>query len=75
MFMASDSVTNLHTCLDMYAEQIKEIEGMEMRLDYVNKELKILVQLHCSGCKISIFLSGDYEFLCRMYGLSGASGM
>ncbi len=22
-----------------------------------------------------LFLSGDYEFLCRMYGLSGASGM
>jgi len=21
-----------------------------------------------------VFLSGDYEFLCRMYGLSGASG-
>lgn len=31
MFMASDSVTNLHTCLDMYADQIKEIDGMEMR--------------------------------------------
>jgi hypothetical protein len=22
----------------------------------------------------SVFLTGDYEFLCRMYGLSGASG-
>lgn len=31
MFMASDSVTNLHTCLDMYADQIKEIDGMEMK--------------------------------------------
>lgn len=24
---------------------------------------------------IRVFLSGDYEFLCHMYGLSGASGM
>ena len=24
---------------------------------------------------ISIFLSGDYEFLCKMYGLSGANGI
>ena len=23
---------------------------------------------------MSLFLSGDYEFLCRVYGLSGASG-
>ena len=23
---------------------------------------------------IIIFMSGDYEFLCRIYGLSGASG-
>lgn len=27
-----------------------------------------------SGHTIKIFLTGDYEFLCRMYGLSGASG-
>lgn len=23
---------------------------------------------------MSVFFSGDYEFLCRVYGLSGASG-
>ena len=27
-----------------------------------------------SGHAIRVFLTGDYEFLCRMYGLSGASG-
>ena len=27
-----------------------------------------------SGRTIRVFFSGDYEFLCRMYGLSGASG-
>lgn len=26
------------------------------------------------GKSIRVFLSGDYEFLCRCYGLSGASG-
>ena len=29
---------------------------------------------HTRGKRIRVFLSGDYEFLTRMYGLSGASG-
>ena len=28
----------------------------------------------CRGKKVKVFLCGDYEFLCRMFGLSGASG-
>ena len=28
-----------------------------------------------SGHRIRIFMFGDYEFLCHMYGLSGASGL
>ena len=31
MFMAGDSTTNLHTCLDMYREQISELQGMGLR--------------------------------------------
>ena len=27
------------------------------------------------GRTIKVFMSGDYEFLCRIYGLSGASGI
>ena len=27
------------------------------------------------GKKLVVFLFSDYEFLCRMYGLSGPSGM
>jgi hypothetical protein len=27
-----------------------------------------------SGKTVRVFLSGDYEFLCRMYGISGAAG-
>ena len=30
--------------------------------------------MYYSGKKIKVFLCGDYEFLTRMYGLSGASG-
>ena len=26
------------------------------------------------GKKVRVFLSGDYEFLCHLFGLSGASG-
>ena len=29
---------------------------------------------HFSGKTVRMFPSGDYEFLCRMYGLSGAAG-
>ena len=32
MCMAGDSVTNLHTCLDMYAEHVREIEEGQMKL-------------------------------------------
>ena len=30
--------------------------------------------MHTRERQISLFLSGDYEFLCKVYGLSGASG-
>ena len=26
------------------------------------------------GCTVKLFQSGDYEYLCKVYGLSGASG-
>ena len=28
----------------------------------------------CRGKKVRVFICGDYEFLCKLYGLSGASG-
>lgn len=31
--------------------------------------------LTCSGPKVRLFLTEDYEFQCQLYGLSGASGM
>ena len=75
IFMAGDSTTNLHTCLDMYREQMSELDGMALRCVIVKTihSLRSLTIL-CRGRTIKTFLTGDYEFLCKMYGLSGASG-
>ena len=32
MFTAGDTITNLHTALDMYREHIQELQGMELGL-------------------------------------------
>ena len=31
MCMAGDSLSNMHTCIDMYREDISEIQGMGLR--------------------------------------------
>lgn len=36
---------------------------------------KIRLSQNNRGKRVRIFLNGDYEFLCHMFGLSGASGM
>ena len=77
MCMAGDSSTNLHVCLDMYKEQISELQGMQ--LGYLNSKYSIKSHIFnffkfYSARNIIVFMSGDYEFLCRIYGLSGASG-
>ena len=35
----------------------------------------IALHLQCRGKEVRTFLYGDYDFLCNMYGLSGASGI
>ena len=75
MFMAGDSTTNLHTCLDMYGEQVREMQGMSLGyVSYHNTERSPTHNVHTRGHTIQVFLTGDYEFFCKMYGLSGASG-
>ena len=39
------------------------------------RRIKAIMHNFCRQYKLRVFLCGDYEFLCRMYGLSGASGM
>ena len=73
MFMAGDSTANLHTALDMYREQVRELQGMELGLVTSYIMFKSTYSIF-SGRKIVLFMSGDYEFLTRIYGLSGASG-
>lgn len=34
MFMAGDTSTNLHTCLEMYREQVDELQGMSLGYAY-----------------------------------------
>ena len=74
-FEAGDSVTHLHSVLNYFKDQVKQLQVMEWR--YINasvdcnKELQVFAyRLHT----IKVFMAGDYEFLSTMYGLSGASG-
>ena len=69
MFMAGDSTTNLHTCLDMYKDQVKEMQGMSLRFVSFHNYTGHPLAQHHSGYTIKLFLTGDYEFLCKMYGL------
>ena len=82
VFKAGDSTTNLHTALDMYKEHVSELQGMTLKYGCLNSTIIIIctlnniiyIMLQHSEWNIKIFLSGDYEYLCKMYGLSGASG-
>ena len=60
----------------MYKEHIHELQGMPIKLvdlPYIVRQ-QIHNLMHNSGRRIRLFMAGDYEFLCRLYGLSGASG-
>ena len=76
VFKAGDSVTNLHIGLDQYAEHIEELQGMKWRSVTSITETHIFnaTLLYFRDWTIQLYFSGDYEFLCTMYGLSGASG-
>ena len=77
VFKAGDSTANLHTALDQYEEQLTEIEGMKWRFVTLTYNIKQNDnQFYTSrDWNIQLLFTGDYEFLCTMYGLSGASGM
>ncbi len=54
------------------ANQVVEVMSM-CTLQTYNAIWFLLKQ--CRGKRVRVFLSGDYEFLCHMFGLSGASGI
>jgi hypothetical protein len=73
-FEAPDSKTNLHIALERYQGPVSLLQNYQWRYMLSN-----LCGLHsytttCRQHSLRIFMSGDYEFLCKMYGLSGASG-
>ena len=76
-FQAVDTLFNLHVALDRYSEQVDELQQTEWRyvlsLLFFLQFFKIIITIR--GKQFRVFLSGDYEFLCKMYGISGASGI
>lgn len=80
-FKAGDSTANLHLALATYKDQVTRLQsGTTWR--YRNlKHYKCVVALNhslllstCRGKRIRVFLFGDYEFLCRIVGISGPTG-
>ncbi len=62
----------------MYAEHVKKAQEMEIQyvtvFSMISNPINIIIKYR--NCKVRLFQSGDYEFLCKsIYGLSGASGM
>ena len=47
---------------------------MEVRALYLN-HIKYKGAINYRQYTVKVFICGDYEFLSKMYGLSGASGM
>lgn len=73
---------NLHIALDRYSDQIHQMATNETwRLAQVSDindykcASKTTLGCHYRGKKLRFFIFGDYELLCRLYGLSGASGL
>ena len=73
---APDSYTNLQICLGRYKKDIEELQGRTWRYSYLIPRCNGSSYSYTinRGKKVRIFLCGDYEFLCRLFGLSGASG-
>lgn len=74
IFEAPDSYTNLKIALSRHIDDIVTLERQTWRYHNCKLDVQCLLQNFFRGKKIRVFLSGDYEFLCRICGLSGASG-
>ena len=71
-FLAYDSVTNLHIALDRFSDQVNNLQTMK----WCNENtIAIISTFTIRDKSIRVFLAGDYELICKMYGLSGASGI
>ena len=61
IFTQKDSRANLRICLQRFKAQISKLQSVK----WVDGEKEK---------SIRVFMYGDYEYLCSMYGISGASG-
>ena len=48
--------------------------GSTLKHNNINSRSFNHIFIYCRGYTVRLFMTGDYEFLTRMYGLSGASG-
>lgn len=58
IFDCHDTYNNLATALSIYADQIRKLQS----------------EVTWRGYSFTVFMFGDYEFLAKVYGLSGPSG-
>ena len=84
IFEGRDTATNLHIALDRYKSQFEQLAQTEWRYmhctihkyTHTNRNVYI-IRICCGynrGKRIRLFMTGDYEFLSRMYGITGAQG-
>ena len=64
-----DSVVGSENSVDIPADEVLAMKTDLYQINYFKFRYSIGKEF-----SIRVFLSGDYEFLCHMYGLSGASG-
>ena len=90
IFEAKDTRNNMRTALGRYKEQLEALKQTTLQRDIFSSTLKLQVHkiennviLSCKlicfvttrrNKSVLLFLFGDYEFLCKIVGISGGSG-
>ena len=67
-----NAVKNVHAILCFNAKDMHS--NIDKVLSEYKNQIRQLQLMHWKEKKLRIFLFGDYEFLCKLYGLSGARG-
>lgn len=73
-FEASDTRSNVLIAVARYQAQIEELKNMKWRSFFYITSNQYFRNSAGEEFSFKLVLSGDYEFLCTIYGLSGASG-
>ena len=76
-YQGTDTLANLQVAISRYREQLQELVSTGWKYEIAHLWFKFVHnKMSClkGTNKFEYFLFGDYEFLSKMYGLSGASG-